>query len=62
MLFAYTSPNAISPEQTELALVLSIIAGARRLDHTDWLRANRALHSMLGIERFPERTGGRLGL
>lgn len=27
MPFAYTSPNAIPPEQTLLALVLSIIAG-----------------------------------
>lgn len=53
MPFAYTSPNAILPEQTLLALVLSIIAGARRLAHTDWLRADRALHAMLGIERFP---------
>lgn len=53
MPFAYTSPNAIAPEQTLLALVISIIAGARRLAHTDWLRADRALHAMLGIERFP---------
>ena len=53
MPFTYTSPNAIAPEQTLLALVISIIAGARRLAHTDWLRADRALHAMLGIERFP---------
>lgn len=53
MPFAYTSPNAILPEQTLLAFVISIIVGARRLAHTDWLRADRALHAMLGIDRFP---------
>ena len=53
MPFTYISPNAIPPEQTLLAFVLSIIAGARRLAHTDWLRADRALHAMLGIEHFP---------
>lgn len=53
MPFADTSPYAIPPEQTLLAFVISIIAGARRLAHTDWLRADRALHAMLGIKRFP---------
>lgn len=53
MPFAYTSPNAILPEQTLFALLISIIAGVRRLAHTDWLRADRALHAMLGMERFP---------
>jgi hypothetical protein len=53
MPFAYTSPNAIAPEQTLFALLISIIVGARRLAHTDWLRADRALHAMLGMERFP---------
>jgi len=52
MPFSYSSPNAILPEQTLLAFVLSIVAGARRLAHPDWLRADRALHAMLGIERF----------
>jgi hypothetical protein len=53
MPFAYTSPYAIAPEQTLLAFILSIICGARRLAHTDWLRAGRALHAMLGMDRFP---------
>jgi len=52
MPFAYTSPCAIPPEQTLLAFMTSIIAGARRLAHTDWLRADRALHSFLE-ERSP---------
>lgn len=53
MPFAYTSPNAILPEQTLFALLISIIVGARRLAHTEWLCADRALHAMLGIDRFP---------
>ena len=53
MPFSYTSPNAILPEQTLLAFMISIIVGARRLAHTDWLRADRALHAMLGFDRFP---------
>lgn len=77
MPLAYQSPNAIPPEQTLLAFVISIIVGARRLAHTDSraerdsqpqaacaagerrgaarsnLRADRALHAMLGIKRFP---------
>lgn len=53
MPFAYTSPNAIPPEQRLLAFMISITARARRLADTDWLRADRALHAMLGIERFP---------
>jgi hypothetical protein len=39
MPFAYTSPNAILPEQMLFALLISIIVGARRLPHTDWSRA-----------------------
>ena len=41
MPYTYTSPNAIAPEQTLLAFVISIISGARRLAHTD-SRAERA--------------------
>jgi hypothetical protein len=53
MPFAYHSPNAISPAQTLVAFIISVVAGARRLAHTDWLRADKALHALLGIERFP---------
>ncbi len=38
MPFSYSSPNAIAPEQTLFALIISIIVGAQRLAHTDWLR------------------------
>ena len=53
MPFCYRSPNAIDPAQTLVAFLISVVAGARRLAHTDWLRADRALHALLGIERFP---------
>ncbi len=59
MPFSYTSPNAIPPAQTLVAFMVSVVAGARRLAHTDWLRADKALHSLLGIERFPGPDTGR---
>ncbi|MEI6607369.1 MAG: hypothetical protein WCP35_18820, partial [Verrucomicrobiota bacterium] len=42
MPFVYTSPNAIPPAQTLVAFIVSVVAGARRLAHTDWLRADKA--------------------
>jgi hypothetical protein len=53
MPFAYKSNNAIPPAQTLVAFLVSVVAGARRLAHTDWLRADKALHALLGIEHFP---------
>lgn len=53
MPFSYTSPNAIPPAQTLVAFMISVVAGTRRLAHTDWLRADKALHVLLGIGRFP---------
>jgi hypothetical protein len=51
--FHLKSPNAIDPAQTLTAFVISVVAGARRFAHTALLRADRALHALLGIERFP---------
>ncbi|MGB8456790.1 MAG: IS1380 family transposase [Candidatus Acidiferrum sp.] len=51
--FRLTSPNAIDPAQTFTAFLLSVAAGARRFAHTSWLRADAALHALLGISRFP---------
>jgi len=48
-----TSPNAINPGETFTAFLLSVVAGARRFAHTSLLRADRALHALLGIQRFP---------
>jgi hypothetical protein len=51
--FRLTSPNAIDPVQTFTAFLLSVVAGARRFAHTGWLRADKALHALLGMGRFP---------
>lgn len=53
MPFALRSPNAIPPAHTLMAFVSSVIAGASRFAHSDWLRFDKAFHAMLGIERFP---------
>jgi hypothetical protein len=53
MPFTLRSPNAIPPAHTLVAFLCSVIVGASRFAHTDWLRADKALHVMLGIARFP---------
>ncbi|MEI7775993.1 MAG: IS1380 family transposase [Verrucomicrobiota bacterium] len=53
MPFRLSSPNSIPPAHTLLAFFFSAIVGASRFAHTDWLRADKALHAMLGIPRFP---------
>jgi Transposase DDE domain group 1 len=47
------SPNAIDPGQTLTAFLISVVAGARRFAHASLLRADRALHALLGMKRFP---------
>ena len=47
------SPNAIEPAQTFTAFLMSVLAGARRFAHASLLRADRALHALLGMKRFP---------
>jgi Transposase DDE domain group 1 len=51
--FTLRSPNAIDPVKTFTAFLLSVVAGARRFAHTSLLRADSALHALLGISRFP---------
>jgi hypothetical protein len=51
--FSLTSPSAIDPVKTFTAFLLSVVAGARRSAHTSLLRADAALHALLGISRFP---------
>ena len=53
MPFSHTSPNSIPPAHTLMAFLCSVVAGASRFAHSEWLRSDKALHSMLGIERFP---------
>jgi hypothetical protein len=60
--FRLTSPNAIDPLETFTAFLLSVVAGARRFAHTSLLRADVALHALLGIARSvyqPRATAGR---
>jgi len=47
------SPNAISAGETFTAFLVSVVAGARRFAHTARLRADEALHTLLGMTRFP---------
>ena len=51
--FRLTSPNAIDPMRTFTAFLLSVAVGARRFAQTSLLRADEALHALLGIARFP---------
>jgi hypothetical protein len=51
--FHLTSPNAIAPAHTLTAFIFAVVAGARRFAHAELLRADRALHALLGLERFP---------
>ncbi len=51
--FALSSPNTIDPVHTFTAFLLSVLAGARRFAHASLLRADAALHQVLGMKRFP---------
>ena len=48
-----TSRNAIAPEETFTAFLVSVLVGARRFAHAGLLRLDKALHSLLGLVRFP---------
>jgi hypothetical protein len=52
MPFSLRSPNAITSAHTLIAFVISVVAGAKRLAHADWLRFDTP-HAMFGIGRFP---------
>ena len=51
--FQYRSPNAIAPEQTLTVFLCAVLVGARRFAHAAMLRADRALHALLGLKRCP---------
>jgi len=48
-----TSNNAIPLAHCLTAFLMSVVVGAQRFAHCDWLRADRVLHTMLGLTRFP---------
>jgi len=49
----WKSPNHIDPTATFTAFLMSVLVGARRFAHANLLRGDRALHALLGLERFP---------
>jgi hypothetical protein len=51
--FCLSSPNAIPAGETFTAFLVAVVAGARRFAHSSMLRADRALHALLGMKRFP---------
>ncbi len=53
MPLCYKSPNSIDPTETLTAFLISVLAGARRFSHSAMLRADKALHALLGMTRFP---------
>ena len=52
-LYQPKSPNHYDPGQILVGFMLSVIAGARGFAHANQLRADRALHALLGMKRFP---------
>ena len=48
-----TSNNAIPLAHALVAFLMSVVVGARRFAHTEWLRADKVLHALLGLARFP---------
>src|SRR5438105_3821158 len=53
MPIRWKSPNHIDPSCTFTAFLMSVLVGARRFAHASWLRGDRALHALLGMDRFP---------
>jgi Transposase DDE domain group 1 len=53
MPICWKSPNHIDPTATFTAFLISVLVGARRFAHASILRGDRALHALLGLQRFP---------
>ena len=53
MPIRWRSPNHIDPTSTFTAFLVSVLVGARRFAHASLLRGDRALHALLGLNRFP---------
>ncbi len=49
----WRSPNHIDPTCTFTAFLMAVLAGARRFAHSEWLRGDHVVHTLLGLERFP---------
>ena len=53
MPIRWQSPNHIDPTATFTAFLMAVLTGARRFAHAGLLRGDRALHALLGLDRFP---------
>jgi hypothetical protein len=53
MPIVWRSPNHIDPCFTFTAFLIAVLVGARRFAHASLLRGDRALHALLGMDRFP---------
>jgi hypothetical protein len=53
MPICWKSPNHIDPTATFTAFLMAVLTGAKRFAHAGLLRGDRALHALLGLERFP---------
>src|SRR6476620_5830790 len=53
MPICWRSPNQIEPAATFTAFLIAVLVGAKRFAHVNWLRGDRAIHALLGIDRFP---------
>jgi hypothetical protein len=49
----WRSPNHIDPSATFVSFLIAVLVGAKRFAHANWLRGDRALHAILGLQRFP---------
>jgi hypothetical protein len=52
MPIVWKSPNHIEPAATFTACLMAVLVGARRFAHAILLDGDRALHALLGVERF----------
>src|SRR5436190_3926802 len=53
MPICWRSPNQIEPAATFTAFLMAVLVGAKRFAHAKWLRGDRALNALLGMDRFP---------
>jgi hypothetical protein len=48
-----TSNNALALAHSLTAFLMSVVVGAQRFAHCQWLRADHVWHTLPGVERFP---------
>jgi Transposase DDE domain group 1 len=53
MPVCWRSPNHIEPTATLMGFLMTVLAGGKRFAHAGLLRGDRALHALMGIDRFP---------